>query len=199
MSDATTEADHEARMRALKEEMRTKTRAAAEKRGLLAVHTGNGKGKSTAAFGMLARCVSHKYPSAVVQFIKSGDDAVERVLRGPYLKWHHVGDGFTWETQNRAADIASCRAGWEIVRGYLRDPQLRFLLLDEINVVLSYDYLPLDEVLSDIAARHEGLHVVCTGRGAPEALIAAADLGTEMREIKHPFNAGVKAQPGIEF
>ena len=85
------------------------------------------------------------------------------------------------------------------MRGYLRDPQLRFLLLDEINVVLSYDYLPLDEVLSDIAARHEGLHVVCTGRGAPEALIVAADLVTEMREIKHPFNAGVKAQPGIEF
>ena len=168
-------------------------------KGLVIVHTGKGKGKSSSGFGMILRAIAHDMPCAVVQFIKSGDDAVERVLRGPYLQWHHVGAGFTWDTQDRAADIATCRAGWEIVRGYLRDPQLRFLLLDEINVVLSYDYLPLDEVLSDIAARHEGLHVVCTGRGAPEALIVAADLVTEMREIKHPFNAGVKAQPGIEF
>ena len=199
MSDAASESEHETRMRKLQAEMRAKTGAAREKRGLLAVHTGNGKGKSTAAFGKLARCVAHKYPSAVVQFIKSGDDAVERVLRGPFLQWHHVGAGFTWDTQDRAADIATCRAGWEIVRGYLRDPEIRFLLLDEINVVLSFDYLPLAEVLADIAGRTERQHVVCTGRGAPEALIAAADLVTEMREIKHPFNAGVKAQPGIEF
>ena len=199
MSDAASESEHEARMRELQAEMRAKTAAAREKRGLLAVHTGNGKGKSTAAFGMLARCVAHQYPSAVVQFIKSGDDAVERVLRGPYLQWHHVGAGFTWDTQDRAADIATCRAGWEIVRGYLRDPKIRFLLLDEINVVLSFDYLSVAEVLADLAARPERQHVVCTGRGAPEALIAAADLVTEMREIKHPFNAGVQAQPGIEF
>ena len=199
MSDATTEADHEARMRALKEEMRAKTRAAAEKRGLLAVHTGNGKGKSTAAFGMLARCVSHKYPSAVVQFIKSGDDAVERVLRGPYLKWHHVGDGFTWETQNRAADIASAQEGWAQARAFLRDPSVGIVILDELNIVLKYAYLDVAEVIADIQARPAHQHVVVTGRAAPDALVEAADTVTDMGATKHAFKAGIAAQPGVEF
>lgn len=194
-----TEDEHRERMQALQAEMHGKIAAARERRDLLIVHTGDGKGKSTAAFGLLARMIGHGRRCAVVQFIKSGDNAVERALRGPLLEWHRVGSGFTWDTQNRAQDVAECRQGWEIARRLLQDPEVRLLILDELNIVLSFDYLPADEVLAAVRARPPGKHVVVTGRSAPAALIAAADLVTEMREVKHPFAAGVRAQPGIEF
>jgi cob(I)alamin adenosyltransferase len=194
-----TEAEHSERMRALQQEMRAKIKAASEKRDLLIVHTGDGKGKSTAAFGMLARMLGHGRRCAVIQFIKSGDKATERLLRGPLLSWHWCGDGFTWDTQNRASDIARCREGWSIACGYLRNPEINLLLLDELNIAMAYNYLSVDEVIVTVRERVAGIHVVITGRGAPPVLIDAADLVTEMREIKHPFKSGVKAQIGIEL
>lgn len=196
---ATTEAEHREAMQELQAEMRAKMRAAKDKRGLIVVHTGNGKGKTTAAFGMMTRMLAHGGKCAVIQFIKSGSDAVEKLLRGPNLQWHRVGEGFTWETQNREADIASCRTGWKLALEYLASDDLDFLLLDELNVVLSFDYLSKEEVLAALRAKKPDLHVVATGRGAPAELIELADLVTEMREVKHPFNAGVKAQLGIEY
>ncbi len=199
MNDPAGEEEHKRSMQALQAEMHAKINAAREKRDLLIVHTGNGKGKSTAGFGMLVRMLGHGRRSAVIQFIKSGDKAIQRQLAGPLLTWHSVGDGFTWDTQNRAADIARCREGWDIACGYLRDPEVHFLLLDELNIALSCGYLPVAEVIAAVRARAPGKHVVITGRGAPDALVEAADLVSEMREIKHPFQTGVKAQAGIEF
>jgi len=191
--------DHKKKMEELQEEMHAKIRSAKKKKGLLIVHTGNGKGKTTAAFGMLARMLAHKKKCAVIQFIKSRGDAVARLLAGPNLAWHRVGDGFTWDTQDREADIARCREGWDLVLKYLGEPEIKFLLLDELNIVLSLGYLPVEEVLEVLKNRRQDVHVVCTGRDAPEALMEMADLVTEMREIKHPFNNGVAAQAGIEF
>jgi cob(I)alamin adenosyltransferase len=196
---AGTEEEHQKAMQDLQAEMREKMRAAQEKRGLVIVHTGNGKGKTTAAFGMLTRMLAHGRKCAVIQFIKSANDAVEKLLRGPNLQWHRVGEGFTWDTQNRAADIASCLEGWTLAAGYLKSGDVDFLVLDELNVVLSYDYLPKQEVLDVLKNKRPDLHVVITGRGALPELIDQADLVTEMKEIKHPFSAGVKAQRGIEF
>ena len=193
------EAEHAARMDKLQREMREKMRAAQDKRGLTIVHTGPGKGKTTAAFGMLTRMLAHGRGCAVVQFIKSGGDAVEKLLRGPLLRWHRVGDGFTWDTKNRAADIASCREGWRLACGYFQDAAVEFVLLDELNIALAFDYLSKDDVLAGLRSRRPGQHVVITGRDALPEIIAYADLVTEMKEIKHPFNAGVKAQVGIEF
>jgi cob(I)alamin adenosyltransferase len=194
-----TEQEHADRMKERQAEMHAKIAAAREKRDLLIVHTGHGKGKSTAAFGLLARNLGHGRRSVVVQFVKSGDAAVARAMASPLLAWHRTGEGFTWDTQNRAADIASCRAGWEIALAALNDADTRFVLLDELNVVLDYEYLPVAEVVAALQARAPGRHVVVTGRNAPAELIAAADLVTEMTEIKHPFKAGVKAQVGVEF
>jgi len=201
MSDYHTETEeqHRERMRALQEEMRAKVRAARDKRGLLIVHTGDGKGKTTAGFGMLTRMLAHGRKCAVVQFIKASNDAVERLLRGPLLTWDHYGEGFTWDTQDKAADIACCRVGWARALEHFADPDMDFVLLDELNVVLQLDYLPTEEIVATLKAKRPDLHVVVTGRGAPPELIAAADLVTEMRMIKHPFEAGVQAQAGIEF
>jgi cob(I)alamin adenosyltransferase len=193
------EAEHTERMKALQRDMRAAMREANERRGLIIVHTGDGKGKTTAAFGMLARMLAHGRKCAVIQFIKSGTDAVEKLLRGPLLSWHRVGDGFTWDTQDRAGDIASCREGWRLAQGYLQSPDTEFLLLDELNVVLSLGYLPKEEALSALRAKRPDQHVVVTGRNACPELIELADLVTEMKEIKHPFKAGVKAQAGIEL
>jgi cob(I)alamin adenosyltransferase len=190
---------HRERMKAVQAEMRAKLSGAKEKRGLLMVHTGNGKGKSTASFGMLLRSLSHGHSCRVMQFIKSSPDKAARLLQGPLIEWEACGDGFTWDTQDREADIARCREGWAKVTAWLKDPEIDFVLLDELNVVLSFDYLPLQEVLSTLQARPAHQHVVLTGRGAPEKLLEAADLVTEMREHKHPFKAGVQAQAGIEF
>jgi cob(I)alamin adenosyltransferase len=198
-SDPAKDPQHREAMQALQAEMHGRMRAAKEKRGLLMVHTGDGKGKTTAAFGMLVRMLAHGRRCAVIQFIKSGRDAVEKLLAGPNLHWHRVGEGFTWDTQDREKDMASCREGWALALGYLQSENLDFLVLDELNIVLGFNYLPAAEVLAALKARQPNLHVVVTGRGALPELMDAADLVTEMREVKHPFNAGVKAQLGIEF
>ncbi|MFT3829701.1 MAG: cob(I)yrinic acid a,c-diamide adenosyltransferase [Opitutaceae bacterium] len=193
------EAAHREAMREKQKEMRALIGAANEKRGLTIVHTGNGKGKSTAAFGMLTRMLGHRKRCVVVQFIKSGDAATERTLRCPHLAWHRCGEGFTWDTQNRAGDIEAVRTGWALAVQAMQDPEVSFVLLDELNIALAYDYLPVDEALTALRARLPHQHVVVTGRDAPAALVEYADLVTEMREVKHPFKAGVQAQAGIEF
>jgi cob(I)alamin adenosyltransferase len=175
---------------------------AIREKGLLLVHTGSGKGKSTAAFGLLLRCLGHGFPCAMVQFVKGGWDTGERHALGRFsdlLSWHTMGEGFTWETQDRARDIAAAEAAWERSRELMARPDLRLLVLDELNIVLRYDYLPLPQVVAALKSRRPDLHIVVTGRNAKPELIEAADLVTEMALVKHPFAAGVKAQVGIEF
>ncbi len=176
----------------------------AGEKGLIIVHTGAGKGKSSSGFGMILRCVAHGMPCAVVQFIKGAWDTGERRLLTTHFadlcEFHAMGEGFTWETQDKTRDIAAAKAGWEKAKELIRDPSVRLVLLDEINIALRYDYLDLDEVLAFLAAEKPPLtHVVLTGRNAKEALIEAADLVTEMTLIKHPFRSGIKAQAGVEF
>ncbi len=171
-------------------------------KGLLIVHTGKGKGKSTAAFGMVMRCLGHGLRVGVVQFVKGRWQTGERGLleRFPELVTiNTMGMGFTWETQDRARDIAAARAAWEQAKALMADPAYKLLLLDELNIVLRYDYLPIDEIVSTLKARRSDLHVIVTGRNAKPELIEAADLVTEMTMVKHPFRSGVKAQAGIEF
>ena len=173
-----------------------------EERGLLIVHTGKGKGKSTAAFGMVLRCLGHGMRVGIVQFVKGVWSTGERTALerfGDLVTCRAMGEGFTWDTQDRARDIAAARNAWETARAMLADPAYRLVLLDELNIVLRYDYLPLDEVVTVLKAKPRDLHVVVTGRNARPELIEAADLVTEMTLVKHPFRAGVKAQPGIEF
>jgi cob(I)alamin adenosyltransferase len=171
-------------------------------KGLLIVHTGAGKGKSTAAFGLALRMLGHGRRVAVVQFIKGAWSTGERGVFerfGHQVVWHSMGEGFTWETQDKARDIAACRRAWERTRELLADPGFSLIVLDELNIALRYDYLPLDEVLADLAGRRPDLHVVVTGRNAKPALLELSDVVTEMTLIKHHFAAGVKAQAGIEF
>jgi cob(I)alamin adenosyltransferase len=186
------------RQAARKKVLATKT----EERGLLIVHTGPGKGKSTAAFGMVLRCLGHGMRVGIVQFVKGAWGTGERdvLARFPELvTCRAMGEGFTWDTQDRARDIAAARAAWELAKAMIVDPSYRMVLLDELNIVLRYGYLPLDEVMAAVKAKPRDLHVVVTGRNAPAELIEAADLVTEMTLVKHPFRAGVKAQAGIEF
>lgn len=173
-------------------------------KGLIIVHTGAGKGKSSSGFGMILRCVAHGMPCAVVQFIKGAWDTGERRLLtthfGELCQFHAMGEGFTWETQDRARDISAARAGWEKAKELIRDPKIRMVLLDEINIALRYEYLPLDEVLGFLQSEKPDMtHVVLTGRNAAEGLIEMADLVTEMILVKHPFRSGIKAQVGVEF
>jgi len=172
-------------------------------KGLIIVHTGKGKGKSTAAFGMIFRCIAHGLPCAVVQFIKGGMSTGERdlILRQfrDACAFHTMGEGFTWETQDRSRDIEMARAAWEKAKELIRDPRHRMVLLDEINIALRYDYLPLDQVVATLKTRRPDLHVIVTGRNAKAEMIEAADLVTDMTLVKHHFAAGVKAQAGIEF
>ena len=171
-------------------------------RGLVLVNTGNGKGKSTAAFGVAFRALGQGLKVSVIQFIKGKWHTGEKdafAAFGDRVVWHAMGEGFTWDTQDRARDIAAARNAWETARTMLSDPSYRLVLLDELNIVLRYDYLPLDEVVTVLTAKPRDLHVVVTGRNARPELIEAADLVTEMTLVKHPFRAGVKAQPGIEF
>jgi cob(I)alamin adenosyltransferase len=173
-----------------------------EEKGLLIVHTGIGKGKSTAAFGMVLRCLGHGMRVGIVQFVKGAWTTGERTVlaRFPELvTCRAMGEGFTWDTQDRARDIAAARAAWEAAIGMIADPSYRLVLLDELNIVLRYGYLPVAEAVAALQAKPRDLHVVVTGRNAPGELIEAADLVTEMTLVKHPFRAGVKAQPGIEF
>jgi len=194
-----TDESHETKMKALQKNMRGKIAAARRRKGLIVVHTGNGKGKTSAALGMLLRALGHGFKCAVVQFIKAGRGTAESRLKSPLLQWNSVGQGFTWDTQSREKDTRCAREGWALVQRHLADPELRFLLLDELNIVLSYGYLSADEVIETLRNKREDLHVVVTGRGAPAALIDIADLVTEMKEIKHPFKEGIRAQAGIEF
>jgi cob(I)alamin adenosyltransferase len=171
-------------------------------KGLLIVHTGQGKGKSTAAFGLALRALGRGWRVGVVQFIKGAWETGERRALerfGDLVTWRSMGEGFTWETQDRARDIAAAEAAFAVVREMMADPSIRLLILDELNIALRYDYLPLAEVLAVLASRRPGLHVVVTGRNAKPELIAIADLVTEMNLVKHHFAAGVKAQEGIEF
>lgn len=191
--------DHRQQMVAMKAEMKSRTDAAQEKRGLIIVNTGNGKGKSTAGFGVVARTLAYQRRAVVIQFIKATPDAAEKVLRCDNLTWHAVGGGFTWDTQDRAADVALCEKGWALAEAALVDPQVSLVMLDELNIVLSMGYLPVEPILEALRQRRPELHVVITGRDAPAALCVQADLVSEMKEIKHPFNSGVMAQPGVEF
>jgi cob(I)alamin adenosyltransferase len=171
-------------------------------KGLLMVHTGKGKGKSTAAFGLALRMVGRGRPVGVVQFIKGAWSTGERAAFARFpdmVEWHTMGEGFTWETQDRARDIAAAARAWDCALDLMRRPGLGLLVLDELNIALRYDYLDEAEVLSGLAARPEGLHVVVTGRNARPALLEAADLVTEMTLVKHHFAAGVKAQEGVEY
>ena len=171
-------------------------------KGLLMVHTGPGKGKTTAAFGLLLRMVGRGRRCGVVQFIKGAWSTGERtaLLRfDDLVEWHTMGEGFTWETQDRARDVAAARRAWDKAVDLMHQPGLGLLVLDELNIALRYDYLPEAEVIAALQARPAGLHVVVTGRNARPALIEAADLVTEMTLVKHHFAAGVKAQEGVEF
>jgi cob(I)alamin adenosyltransferase len=171
-------------------------------KGLLIVHTGTGKGKSTAAFGLALRMLGRGHRIGVVQFIKGAWHSAERdaLLRfGDQVVWHTMGEGFTWETQDLERDIAAAQRAWAKALELMADPGLAMIVLDELNIALRYNYLDLTAVVAALTARRQGLHVVITGRNAKPELIAAADLVTEMTLVKHHFAAGVKAQPGIEF
>ena len=171
-------------------------------KGLLIVHTGKGKGKTTAALGMVVRMIGHGKKVGVVQFVKGAMTTGEKAVFNAFpdrVEFKPMGEGFTWDTQDRARDIAVARTAWEEVKRMIADPAYDMVLADELNIVLRYDYLPLDEVLDVLTARAPMKHVVVTGRNAADALMEAADLVTEMTMIKHPFRSGVKAQAGIEF
>jgi len=179
-----------------------KKAAATQEKGLIIVHTGPGKGKTTAALGLAFRALGQGLKVGIVQFIKgaipTGEAALVYQLRLP-IEMYTMGDGFTWNTQNRQQDIATARHAWQQAVTLLRDPSFDMVILDELNIVLRYDYLPLAEVLEELRNKRHMLHVVITGRNAREELIALADLVTEMKPIKHPYKAGIKAQRGVEF
>ncbi len=193
---------HKARMQRKKALMDEKIAEAQDEYGLLLVHTGNGKGKSSSAFGMLARALGHGMKVGVVQFIKgaasTGEEAFFRRFPDE-VRYHVMGEGFTWETQDRQRDIAKAREAWAVAAELLTDPEIGLVVLDELNIALKYGYLELAPVLADIESRPLLQHVVVTGRGAPAGLVEAADTVTEMGLIKHAFKAGVKAQKGVEF
>jgi cob(I)alamin adenosyltransferase len=180
--------------------MATKT----NEKGLIIVHTGKGKGKSTAAFGMIFRHIAHRIPSAVVQFIKGGMSTGERDLilanHQDICSFHTMGEGFTWETQDKARDMEMARLAWEKAKELIRDERIKMVLLDEINIALRYDYIPVAEVVEFLVSEKPHMtHVVLTGRNAADEIVEIADLVTEMELIKHPFRSGVKAQIGVEF
>ena len=174
--------------------------AAQTERGVLLVLTGNGKGKSSSAFGMVARALGHGLKVGVAQFIKGRSDTGEEGHFRPHgVTWHVLGEGFTWETQNLARDIETAQRGWAIVRGMLQDESLSLVVLDELTYPLKYGWLQLDDVLADLRARPAMQHVVITGRGAPAGLCEVADTVSELADLKHAYRAGVKAQKGVDW
>ena len=193
---------HKARMQRKKALIDEKIAEAQDEYGLLLVHTGNGKGKSSSAFGMVARALGHGIKVGVVQVIKgaasTGEEAFFRRFPDE-VRYHVMGEGFTWETQDRQRDIAKAREAWAVAAELLADPEIGLVVLDELNIALKYGYLELAPVLADIESRPLLQHVVVTGRGAPPGLVEAADTVTEMALVKHAFKAGVKAQKGVEF
>jgi cob(I)alamin adenosyltransferase len=171
-------------------------------KGLLIVHTGKGKGKSTAALGMVMRAIGHGFKVGIVQFVKGKWETGERVVLERFadqVTINTMGEGFTWETQSRERDIAAARAAWNQAVRLIQDPEIKMVLLDELNIVLRYDYLPLEEVLAVLRDKPEDKHVIVTGRNAKDEMLELADLVTEMTMVKHPFREGVKAQAGVEF
>jgi len=195
-------ARHRAKMEKRKSVQDAEVKEKTTEKGLLIVHTGTGKGKSTAAFGLALRMLGRGHRVGVVQFIKGAWHSAERDALekfGDQVSWHSMGEGFTWETQDLKRDIAAAERAWAKAQELMADPSFGLVILDELNVALRYDYLNLTAVIAALTARRPGLHVVVTGRNAKPELIAAADLVTEMTLVKHHFAAGVKAQPGIEF
>lgn len=201
MNEADRNARHATRMARKKALVDAAIAAATDERGLLLVITGNGKGKSTSAFGMVARALGHGMKVGVVQFIKSRTDTGEEAFLGrqPGVEWNVTGDGFTWDTQNRAQDIATAERGWAIAARMLSDPSYQLVVLDELTYLLSYGYLDADVVLDALAQRPPMQHVVVTGRAASDALVELADTVSVIADEKHAFRAGVKAQPGIDL
>ena len=199
--DSTRHATKMAKKKAARDKiMATKT----DEKGLIVVHTGKGKGKSTAGFGMIFRCIAHGMQCAVVQFIKGGMKTGERDLIetrfADICAFHTMGEGFTWETQDRDRDMEMARTAWEKSKELIRDPANKMVLLDEINIALRYDYIPIDEVVAFLVEeKPEMTHVILTGRNAKDELIEIADLVTEMELVKHPFRSGIKAQIGVEY
>ncbi len=203
MNDDSEAARHNRKMAARKAvqdaEVASKTIAS---KGLLIVHTGPGKGKTSAAIGLVVRALGHGWRVGIVQFVKGAWDTGEKhalARFGDLVSWHTMGEGFTWETQDRDRDIAAAERAWGQAQVLMDDPTIRLLVLDELNIALRYDYLPLDSVIARLLERRADLHVVVTGRNAKPALIEAADLVTDMTVVKHHFAAGVRAQQGIEF
>ena len=203
MHDASNDKDarHAERMQRKKAVVDEKIAAAQIERGVLLVNTGNGKGKSSAAFGLVARALGHGMKVGVVQFIKGRSDTGEEAFfrRQPDVAWHVMGDGFTWDTQDRSRDVATAAAAWAQARALLQDPAIGLVVLDELNIALKYRYLEVTQVVADLLARPSHQHVVVTGRAAPPELLEVADTVTEMGLVKHAFANGVKAMPGVEF
>ncbi len=193
---------HNLAMKALKEEQDRKVAEAKPSGGLLMVHTGDGKGKSTSAFGMAIRALGWGHSVAIVQFIKgnweTGEHRFFQLMRDQ-IQFHVMGEGFTWDTQDRSRDIAVAEKGWETVKTLLADPSLNLLVLDELNVAIHYEYLNITTVLNDLKTRSPHLHISITGRDAHPDLIAAADLVSEIKPIKHPFDKGILAQAGVDY
>ncbi|AFI85052.1 cob(I)yrinic acid a,c-diamide adenosyltransferase [Methylophaga nitratireducenticrescens] len=202
MTDSEKSQRHKNRMQRHKEVVDQKIQKATRDKGLLLCITGNGKGKSSSGFGMIARALGHDMKVGIVQFIKgamsTGEEAFYR--RFPeQVSYHVVGDGFTWDTQNLEQDKASAEAGWDIVKTMLRDESINVVLLDELNIVLKMKYLDADKVIDDLAARPAMQHVIITGRGAPDSIIEAADTVSRIEDVKHAFRDGIRAQKGIEL
>lgn len=197
-----TDAEHTEKMKKIQAAQAKKLATNTVEKGLVIVHTGNGKGKTSAALGMAVRAMGHGMKVGVVQFVKGAMATGEKAIfdRFPDLiEFKPMGEGFTWDTQDRTRDIAVARTAWDEVKRMIADPSYGMVLADELNIVLRYDYLPVGEVLEVLAAKPEMTHIVITGRNAPQPLIDVADLVTEMALVKHPFRNGVKAQAGIEF
>ncbi|MDP3031406.1 MAG: cob(I)yrinic acid a,c-diamide adenosyltransferase [Rhodocyclaceae bacterium] len=192
---------HRTRMQRKKEVVDQKVGAAGMARGVFLIHTGNGKGKSSAAFGVLARALGHGLSAVVIQFVKNRSDTGEEAFfrAQPGVSWHVMGEGFTWETQNDGKDAAAARGAWEVARLALADPEVGLVILDEFTYALKYRWLDIEPVLAAIRARPAMQHLIVTGRAAPQALVDAADTVTDMTLVKHAFQAGVQAMPGIEW
>jgi cob(I)alamin adenosyltransferase len=202
MTDPGAEAAHTQAMKALKAEREALMATKHDGAGLLLVHTGDGKGKSSAGFGMVARALGWGYRVGIVQYIKGKWITGERQFFNRFpdqVVYRVMGEGFTWDTQDRARDVAAARAAWAVSLEMLHDPTLHFVLLDELNIALRYDYLDIAEVVEGLKARPPQMHVCVTGRNARPELLAIADLVTEMTLVKHPFEQGIKAQRGIDF
>ena len=202
MSETSQDDRHKSKMANRKAAQDAEVASKTVSKGLLIVHTGKGKGKSTAAFGLLLRALGRGLRAGVVQFGKGAWETGERTAVerfGDQVSWHTLGEGFTWETQDRARDVAAAERAWDTAKALMSNSSIKLLILDELNIALRYDHLGIEDVVAALASRRPDLHVVVTGRNAKPEMIEAADLVTEMTLVKHHFSAGVKAQEGIEF